>query len=272
MATMEFIQKRIAGKEKEIDKLNKKLARIRKAEAGNWETNNPYYYSESDLKWCLRDIEEANLALENYKAQLVVETEKANSRNVTVILEFLEMWKANVREYYGESLEAYYKDKETVRNAFRYAESLGWTSSDYKEAYAKAKEISEKFQIDRHGKYEYRTETNRWGKEVEVQVKVQNGKYEFLNPYNNESTLEEAQAKLERDLIQEANRKYDFIIERTNAIVGTITDASNLEIGEKQDLNGYIIGTKGTAKVQTIGAGGYNVQCFHFRTLINQMK
>ena len=34
MATMEFIQKRISGKEKEIDKLTKKLARIKKAEAG----------------------------------------------------------------------------------------------------------------------------------------------------------------------------------------------------------------------------------------------
>jgi hypothetical protein len=78
--------------------------------------------------------------------------------------------------------------------------------------------------------------------------------------------------KLDKVLEQEANRKYDFIIERTNAIVGKITDASNLKVGAKQDLNGFIIGTKGRAKVQTIGAGGYNIQCYHFRTLINEMK
>lgn len=52
-------------------------------------------------------------------------------------------------------------------------------------------------------------------------------------------------------------------------LVGEITDASGLSVGSKQDLNGFIVGTRGTAKVQTIGAGGYNIQCFHFRTLIN---
>ena len=83
--------------------------------------------------------------------------------------------------------------------------------------------------------------------------------------------MEEAMNKLEKDLTKEWNRKYDFIIERTNEIVGKITDASNLKVGAKGDLNGYIIGTKGTAKVQTIGAGGYNIQCFHFRTLINPL-
>ena len=50
MASIEYIQKRIAGKEKEIEKLEKKLARIRVAEAGGWETNNPYLYDDYDLR------------------------------------------------------------------------------------------------------------------------------------------------------------------------------------------------------------------------------
>ena len=76
--------------------------------------------------------------------------------------------------------------------------------------------------------------------------------------------------KLRKDLDQEAAQKYDNIIERTNTIVGQITDASNLSVGASGDLNGYIIGTNGTAKVTTIGAGGYNIQCYHFRTLIHK--
>ena len=50
MASIDFIQKRIAGKEKEIDKLEKKLARILRAKESNWE-NNPYFYDERDFIW-----------------------------------------------------------------------------------------------------------------------------------------------------------------------------------------------------------------------------
>ena len=273
MASIEFIQKRITGKEKELDKLTKKLERIRKAEAHNWDDDhNPYLYSEYDLKRCLKDIEAAQKALDDYKAQLTTETEKANSRNVEVILNFLEMWKAKVREFYGDGLKAYFTESEAVRTALKATGGFQWGTPEYNEAMVKAKAIREAWCIKCHGKYETRTETTLTGRRITNRIKVQVGEYEHLNPYNLERTLDEALARLERDLVQEANRKYDFIIERTNHIVGTITDASNLEIGAKQDLNGFIIGTKGIAKIQTIGAGGYNIQCFHFRTLINPMK
>ena len=93
MASIEFINKRIAGKEKEISKLEKKLERIEKAEATGWEVN-PYYYDERDKRWTLKDLEAAHAALDNYKAELQAAQEKAASRDVEAILTFLENWKA----------------------------------------------------------------------------------------------------------------------------------------------------------------------------------
>lgn len=254
MATMEFIQKRISGKKKEIDKLTKKLARIRKAEAGGWDQNNPYLYSESDLRWCLKDLEAAKEALAKYQSELQTATEKAASRNVTVILEFLEGWKARSRRFYTDSFARYVEaKKEYLERDSAYTK---WVNSS-----------------------ESRNDPDRQRKEDEYHAyrKQFNEAWSFLTPYLTQQANAEthryemvfAVEKLDKDLAEEANRKYDFIIQRTNAIVGEITDASGLSVGAKGDLNGYIIGKKGRAKVQTIGAGGYNIQCFHFRTLIN---
>lgn len=274
MASVDFIAKRIEGKEKELEKLNKKLARIRKVEAQNWEDPNPYYYSEYDLRTTLKDIEAAEKALNEYKAQFTAETEKANSRNVPAIVEFLDGWKARVYGCYRfdeYGLEAYYAEKKMVKELYsKITDPYYYTAKTPEQiAYEQARNA---FNRKCRGYFETEHFTNRWGKPDTKEVKVRDGEYEWLWPYINADTLEGALKKLEADLTKEWGRKYDFIIERTNQIVGTITDASNLKVGAKDDLNGYIIGTKGTAKVQTIGAGGYNIQCFHFRTLINPMK
>lgn len=270
MASVEFINKRIAGKQKELEKLNKKLERIRKVEAQNWQDPNPYYYNERDLRITLKDIEEVKVALKDYETKLAIEMEKEASRNVPAIVEFLNMWRERVIDFYTAGLKQYYTEKLTVRDLYNNIKHKYYYKAEEPDqiAYEEAKEV---FFGKCHGYFEKKERTNRWGKTEEYKVKVRDGEYEWLNPYSYESTIEEALAKLRKDLDREWTRKYDFIIERTNMIVGQITDASNLSIGAKQDLNGYIVGTNGTAKVQTIGAGGYNIQCYHFRTLINKM-
>ena len=253
MASIEFINKRIAGKEKEISKLEKKLERIEKAEATGWEVN-PYYYDERDKRWTLKDLEAAHAALDNYKAELQAAQEKAASRDVEAILTFLENWKARVYDFYSRKFLEYQKAREE------------W---------------------DAYSKKQYEAESGlRYNDPVRKQLdseyrearKAFNEKWDFISPYVHRRYSEVAQRyewffdseKLRKELVQEANAKYDDIIERTNEITGIITDASALSIGEKGELNGYIIGERGTAKVHTIGAGGYNIQCFHFRTLIHK--
>ena len=83
---------------------------------------------------------------------------------------------------------------------------------------------------------------------------------------------QEREAWLERAMEEEKRAKLLDLIGRIMSTVGTITDADALRIGPEGDINGYIEGTEGKAKIQTIGAGGYNIQCFHFRTLIHEYK
>lgn len=269
MASIEFIQKRIDGKEKELTRLNKKLERIRKVEAQNWEDPNPYFYSEHDLKSTLRDIEEVQKSLDAYKSQLASEQEKAASRNVPVIVEFLNNWRDRVTEFHQEKFKEYYDEKQLVHDLYAKMGDNYYSSEKTSERLA-YKEAEEALSSKLHGYYETQEFVNRFGRPDKKKVKVRDGEYEWMKPYINERTLDNAMAKFKKDVDREWVRKYDFIIERTNNIVGQITDASNLKIGAKHDLNGFIIGTKGKAKVQTIDAGGYNIQCYHFRTLINK--
>ena len=250
MASIDFIKARIEGKEKEIAKLEKKLERIHKAQATNWEVN-PYYYGEYDLRCTTKDLESAKAGLTKYQEQLAAEIEKANSRNIPAIVEFLDMWKARVTEYYHDQFDKYLVASASFK-AFQH-KYVEWSNR-------------ESWKTKRENPEEYKRITDEYNKRRDAY----RAKWNFIFEYVDGDTFNDA--KLAKDLQRDADAKYDFIIERTNAIVGEITDATNLYIGHKGDLNGYIIGTRGTAKVETIGAGGYNIQCYHFRTLINAMK
>lgn len=239
MASIEYITKRIEGKQKEITKLENKLARINKAKESNWE-NNPYYYTESDLKWAIKHLETAKEALAKYQADLVTETEKDNSRNVEAIINFLNNWADQVYDWYARKFMNYqvaYADHVMKMN--QYIQN-GCVRNNCYDEYRKAK-------------------------------KAFDAKWNFLYSYiDNKRKFDSA--KLKKELEQDKKAKYDDIINRTNKIVGTITDATGLRVGEKGELNGVIEGDRGMARVETIGAGGYNIQCFHFRTLIHEMK
>lgn len=285
MASIEFITKRIEDARAKIEKkqntiekkhklIEKKLALIEKTEdeqERRWIEYDVRYLNE-DIERGTKEIAEIRVSLDKYIAQKNAELEKAASRNVKAIIDFLDSWKRRMFDYYNMGLEPCYRMKVEL-NALRLnLRNFRYCTPEYDEALIPYNALRDEYIEKTCGTFEEVEYINRWGRPDKKKVKVVDGEWEYLRPYDCFDTYEQATARLNADLRDEANRKYDFIIERVNAICGTITDASGLKVGAKGDLNGNIIGERGTAHVQTIGAGGYNIQCFHFRTLVHEVK
>ena len=61
------------------------------------------------------------------------------------------------------------------------------------------------------------------------------------------------------------------LLNRVKAITGEVTDWGRLEV-RGGALNGYVAGKEGRCVVETIGAGGYNIQRYHLRVLVKPIN
>lgn len=98
--------------------------------------------------------------------------------------------------------------------------------------------------------------------------------HEFLKAYKYSGY---AKMSVTDEEIEKENKKavdalilnlFNRVIEKT----GKITDAAGLRVTTGNSgyavINGVVIGEKGRAVVESIGAGGYNIQRYHIRTLV----
>ena len=96
---------------------------------------------------------------------------------------------------------------------------------------------------------------------------------EFIKRYKY-SGYDLAVYKTEKQL-REENEKHAhlFLLDlynRVNAITGEVTDYTNVYLNGPA-LNGIITGKAGKAKIETIIAGGYNIQREHYRVLVHSI-
>lgn len=152
---------------------------------------------------------------------------------IQVLKEFLELWKVEAKAQYKAIRE------------------------DYKEKYAKREELFPEVTIN--------------GYTVSTYAQF----IEYMQKKYSRSSLVVALEKWDNvDSIveKEALAKEKAFITKVTKVVGEITDIKALGIGVNGELNGIVVGDKAKAEVETVFAGGYNVQRLHYRVLVKKMK
>jgi hypothetical protein len=92
---------------------------------------------------------------------------------------------------------------------------------------------------------------------------------DFVQDYAEATALRDD--AIHKKVSKEAANKKKILLSRIEAAVGTIEN-SDLYIGHNGEINGTVFGSKANATVQTIYAGGYNIQRLHYRVLVKVIE
>lgn len=205
---------------------------------------------EYELWSAYRDKFEAVTQLNNYKNALQFEEAKAGEEKIKVLMDFLADWKAKVIEYIENNVE---KAKEYYKLSSEYAD-LHNNRWKY---------------LENHTREEFNTKLKELSeKSKKVQKQIDPLTLQAYNVYNDTLNYNYLNKELDKDV----EAKYFNMVSRVTKIVGNITDASGLHIGKDGNINGIIVGDLGKARLETIGAGGYNIQVYHFRLLVKPIR
>lgn len=237
-----------------------------------------YEQKKDDIDGATKKLAEAERICSGWKEKLDLEINKnkvIQAQVPDVIKEFLQEWKENAFQWYVQRYDAFLEYKGKVRGDARAAkvEALK-TLPEYAELRQKwgGRLFEDDFFLNNPNP---RKPMEKFLKERELDYDSINKK---LARFADATVLKmcEFRDKQERltwldgALEEEKKNKMLDLVARVTKITGPITDAENLRI-RAGDLNGTILGEKGAAKIQTISAGGYNIQCFHYRVLIDDV-
>lgn len=234
---------------------------------------------KSDIESAEDKLEEAKKILANWKEKLderITSDDYLEANAPEILKEFLENWKQHAIDYYRQKRIRFIEYRKELRAAERAARLEALQTLPSLERSRKLYEGREPSDCDLANLWP-RKDVDEFLHErgldyYQIQKKLQAKGDGIIFRMLEISNEQEREEWLERTMEEEKRAKLLDLIGRIMSTVGTITDASALYIGPEGDINGYIVGTEGEAKIQTIGAGGYNIQCFHFRTLIHEYK
>lgn len=237
-----------------------------------------YDYKKDDIKGAKAKLAEAERICANWKEKLDFEINKEKIIEDTapqVIKDFLEDWKKKSFQWYVIHHASFLDFRTELREAEREAKIEALRTlpeyADLRERFGES--LYEDFHIN-----------NPWPrKPMEDFLKERDldcrSIKERLGAFADQIVMkmcefrdEDARLKwLDGALEQEKKAKLYLLITQINDITGPITDARHLYVNAGE-INGVIIGEKGAAKVLTFSAGGHSVQCYHFRTRVDDVS
>lgn len=186
------------------------------------------------------------------------------SQSIAVVEEFLAQWRVRAKEYYNKMNAEYYLQRENkydiTEDNLKFLKVFTW---DNKRKYTDEKVAQILAELPTMARYMQDNITSdiayqkleRWKKIVG------RGLADLVSRYDYDEYIE-------KFLDREVDSKRRKLISRVEKKVGEIIDASALYIGVNGEINGVVVGTKDKAYVNTIYAGGYAVQCLHYRVLV----
>ena len=267
--TKEELQARIEKKQKDIEKIEKRLSKWTMKKDSEKEFEKAYSWlntfeqrkndfkkewiedCEKEIRGANRDLAEANETIKKYQNQIEKINEFNNTEKIKVIWDFLQEWRKNAYKFFVENIKLYAK--------LQAEEAEKW------KGFKETPEYKNHVTINRNGSVNDWVIHNNFRKEyyepihnLTKEVYKYNGKWD--------------DARLNMILDRDVQAKYNTLKKQVEEKAGEIIDASNLYIDDKGNIAGTIKGSKNTVNLWTSLSGGYNVQCLHFRSYCNVAK
>lgn len=276
--TKEDLQKRIEKKQKDIEKIEKRITKWTAKKDSEKEFEKEYGWlntfesrkdefkkdwienCEREIRSANRDLAEANETLKKYQDQVNKIDEFNNSEKIEVIWNFLQEWRKEAYQFYVDNVKLYselynkeeeeyekYKKSNEYQHMLQLVTRLGYTST---------------YRI--HRKWEEKYFAPITSLTMDITTNRASGKFN--------------EEKLNKILDKDVEYKYNDFVNRIKEKAGEIQDVSRLKIANNGIINGVVVGDKHTVKVETILAGGYNTnvivnvkhgQILHYRVLVN---
>lgn len=236
---------------------------------------------QQDIKGALEKYDDAKRIAAGWKEKLDLEINKEKIIQDTVpqiIKDFLEKWKEDAFGWYVDRYDKFLEFKADIRKKEYNARLEAYNTLP---EYADTRERYKSFLGDKAPDYSTlinlypRTPVEEFLKERKLDYKsirerIKNFGDGIIFKMTEYGNKDERLAFLNEVLEQEKKAKLLSLVNSITAITGPITDAKHLYVSGGE-LNGVILGEKGVAKIQTFSAGGYNIQCFHYRTRVDDV-